>query len=101
MVQFIRLFPQNIKLAHKLRENIFKMRPPASVSNQHKRWSQNSAAAQCLRVAIIKGDVELSEQPKTIYDSNPIFLDHTLDSVRAYINKLRTKDGQAILEKGK
>ena len=76
------------------------MRPPASVSNQYKRWSQNSAAAQHLRVAIIKGDVELSEQPKTIYDSNPIFLDHTLDSVRACINKLRTKDGQAILEKG-
>ena len=97
----MRLFPQNIKLAHKLRENTFEMRPPASVSNQHKRWSQNSAAVQHLRVAIIKGDVELSEQPKTTCDSNPIFLDHMLDSVRACVNKLRTKDGQAILEKGK
>ena len=63
LVQFECVFPQIIKVAHILRENTFKMRPPAAVSNQRKRWSQNSAAAQHLRAGIAKGDIELSEQP--------------------------------------
>ena len=65
-----------------------------------KRWSQNSEAGKFLRASVAKGDMLLSSLPKAIYDSNPVFSDYTLDSVRACINFLRSKKGEKVVEMG-
>ena len=66
----------------------------------YKRWSQNSEAGKFSRASVAKGDMLLSSLPKAIYDSNPVFSDHALDSVCTHIDFLRSKKGEKVIEMG-
>ena len=75
-------------------------RPPR-VQNTHKRWDQNGPAAQFMREIITSGEIDISQQPKSTFDTCPSqFEGHTLDQVRAHMSKMRTSEGKLLLDQG-
>ena len=75
-------------------------RPPRAQTT-HKRWNQNGPAAQFVREGIASGEIDISQQPKVTHEMRPMQFDgHSLDQVRAYINKMRTSEGTMLVSQG-
>ena len=75
-------------------------RPPRAQTT-HKRWNQNGPAAQFMREGIASGEIDISQQPKAMFDAYPVqFEGHTLDQVRARTSKMRTSEGKLLLDQG-
>ena len=75
-------------------------RPPRAQTT-NKRWNQNGAAAQFMREGITSGEIDISQQPKVIYDTYPMQFDgHLLDQVWVHINKMRTSKGAMLVSQG-
>ena len=75
-------------------------RPPRAQTS-HKRWNQNGPATQFMREGIVSGEIDISQQPKVIFDAHPAqFEGHALDQVRACANEMRTSEGEMLLDQG-
>lgn len=75
-------------------------RPPRAQTG-NKLWNQNGHAAQFMREGIASGEIDISQQPNVMFDTCPMqFEGHTLDQVRARINKMRTSEGKMFLDQG-
>ena len=75
-------------------------RPPRAQTT-HKQWNQNGSAAQFMREGIAIGDIDISQQPKVMFDTHPMqFEGRALDQARARINKMRTSEGKMFLDQG-
>ena len=56
---------------------------------------------QFKREGAASGDVDIIQQPKTIFDSRPAqFEGRTLDQVRAHTSGMRTSEGRTLLDQG-
>ncbi len=56
----------------------------------HKERTQGSPAAKLLRSLIDQSEIEEDSDPKSIYESNPVFYaNHRLDLFRTRLNTLR------------
>ena len=74
---------------------------PQSAQADQKRWNQNGPTVQFMPEGITSGEIDISQQPKAMFDAHPMqFEGHTLDQVRARVNKMRTSEGKLLLDQG-
>lgn len=55
------------------------------------KLTESSRAVVLLRKKLIAGEIDLGQNPKTIWSSDPIFMEHKLDNFRTKLNKLKTE----------
>ena len=79
------------------------MYPLASMtsSGKHLKLSQTCEPDKILINGFATGECDLSLQPKQLNKMHTKLILHKLNAFRAQVNKLRTADGQALIEQGK
>ena len=54
-----------------------------------KRWDKNGEVAKYLEKALLSGDIDPNETPKSVYDRYPMFQVFKLENFRTQFNKLK------------
>jgi hypothetical protein len=58
-----------------------------------KTWNAYSAAAKALKEGLANEEIDRNATPKQVWESNPLFQQHKLDTFRQHFAKEKTKLG--------
>lgn len=56
------------------------------------KLTESSTAVVLLRKKLAAGEVSLTDNPKTVWSSDPLFMEHKLDNFRSKFNRIRTEE---------
>lgn len=55
------------------------------------KLTETSRAVVLLRKKLVAGELDITQNPKTLWCSDPVFMEHKLDNFRTKLNKLKAE----------